>query len=66
MFAGCGVVGARPWWLPAEKAARYTSTMQIFVNMVSGKVLTLEVEGNHTVEEVHDMIESAEGVPRLL
>jgi predicted ABC-class ATPase len=40
--------------------------MQIFVNMVSGKVLTLEVEGNHTVEEVHDMIESAEGVPRLL
>jgi hypothetical protein len=31
--------------------------------MVSGKVLTLEVEGSHTVEEVHDMIESAEGVP---
>lgn len=37
--------------------------MQIFVNMVSGKVLTLEVEGSYTVEEVHDMIESAEGVP---
>ena len=37
--------------------------MQVFVNMLSGKILTLEVEGTHTVEEVHAMITAAEGIP---
>jgi len=37
--------------------------MQVFVNMLSGKILTLEVEGTHTVEEVHAMITATEGIP---
>ena len=41
------------------------TTMQIFVRMLSRKVLTLEVEGTHTVDEVHDMIERV-SVPRYI
>ena len=41
--------------------------MQIFVTRAAGpkagQKLTLEVEGTHTVEEVHAMITAAEGIP---
>ena len=37
--------------------------MQVFVQLLSGKQLTLEVEGTHSVEEVKAMIEASEGTP---
>ena len=37
--------------------------MQVFVQLLSGKQLTLEVEGTHSVEEVKAMIEASEGIP---
>ena len=37
--------------------------MQIFATLLNGRKLTLEVEGTHTVEEVHAMITATEGIP---
>lgn len=37
--------------------------MQIFVKTLTGKTITLDVEGNDTIETVKTMIEDREGIP---
>lgn len=37
--------------------------MQIFVKTLTGKTITLEVESNHTIETVKQLIQDKEGIP---
>ena len=37
--------------------------MQLFVKTLTGKTITIEVEGSHTVEQVKQLIQDKEGIP---
>uniref|UniRef100_A0A183C363 Chromo domain-containing protein n=1 Tax=Globodera pallida TaxID=36090 RepID=A0A183C363_GLOPA len=50
---------------PAADQSASVRTMQIFVRLLKGRTITLEVEAGNTVADVKEMIEAKEGIPRL-
>uniref|UniRef100_A0A914H884 Uncharacterized protein n=1 Tax=Globodera rostochiensis TaxID=31243 RepID=A0A914H884_GLORO len=50
---------------PATDQSASVRTMQIFVRLLKGRTITLEVEAGNTVADVKEMIEAKEGIPRL-
>uniref|UniRef100_A0A914HSM5 Uncharacterized protein n=1 Tax=Globodera rostochiensis TaxID=31243 RepID=A0A914HSM5_GLORO len=40
-------------------------TMQIFLRLLTGRTITLEVQAGHTVADVKEMIEAKEGIPQF-
>src|SRR3990167_1005454 len=46
-----------------QQAAKQSSIMRIFVKTLTGKTITLEVEGSDSIQQVKQKIQDVEGIP---